>query len=249
MTPEIFPNPPPRNLELVNGEAHVFCAALDQPLSRLERFEAILSANERARAARFVFTPDRNRFVAARAILREILAWLLHANPAQLAFTYGVHGKPRLASPVAGQFLHFNLAHSDALAVYIVSAQNAVGIDVERIRPIRGVRAIVAQFFSARENAEWRLLSAGRKTTAFFEYWTCKEALLKAAGNGLDQQLKLLNQIEIVPPCDAVSQLNSAKVASEFSDFSVYLLKPARGYQAAAAIKNSRAPYCWKWPA
>jgi 4'-phosphopantetheinyl transferase len=245
--PEICFNPPPQNLELRNGEAHVFCAALDQPPSRLECFEEILSDDERARAARFVFARDRDRFVAGRGILREILGWLLHADPARLAFAYGEHGKPKLAAPVAERFLHFNLAHSDALAVYLVSAQAAVGIDLERVRPLRDAEAIAARFFPARQNAEWRSLSTDRRERAFFERWTHKEALLKAIGCGLGAPL---NQIQVpLSPDHGASRPLSSQSTADVLNFIVHLLTPVPGYQAAAATRSSGAPTCWKWPA
>ena len=56
MTPEIPFNPPPENLAPANGDIHVFCASLDQPLARMEQLaEMMLSADERRRAARFIF--------------------------------------------------------------------------------------------------------------------------------------------------------------------------------------------------
>ncbi|HXI73881.1 MAG TPA: 4'-phosphopantetheinyl transferase superfamily protein [Verrucomicrobiae bacterium] len=231
MTSEIIFNRPPRNLQLADGAVHVFCAALDPSPSRLEYFETILSADERARAARFVFAQDRNRFLAGRGMLREILGRLLHADPAQPVFAYGQHGKPRLAGPVDGRFLHFNLAHSDALAIYIVSGQGSVGIDVERVRPVREAEAIMSQFFSARENAEWRALPPARRMEAFFAYWIRKEALLKAGGGSL------------------AARSGSVLADSIHSGFSLHLLTPVVGYQAAAAIKGAGAPHCWGWPA
>jgi 4'-phosphopantetheinyl transferase len=245
--PEIGFGPPPQNLELRNGEAHVFCAALDLPPLRRERFEEILSADERARAARFVLARDRDRFAAGRGLLREILGWLLRADPARLVFARGEYGKPRLAAPVAGCFLHFNLAHSDALAVYIVSARGEVGIDVERVRPLRDAEAIAARFFSARENAEWRSLPADRRERAFFEHWTRKEALLKAIGCGLGAPP---NQIQDpLAPGLGASRLASSRSTPDVSSFVVHRLTSVPGYQAAAATRSACAPSCWKWPA
>jgi len=245
MTPKIPFDPPPRNLELVNGDTHVFYAALDPPLSRLVRFAEILSADERARAGRYRFERDRNRFLAGRGTLREILGWLLHVEPACLVFACGDRGKPRLAAPVGGRLLYFNLAHSDALAVYAVSAQYEVGIDVERIRPIGEAEAIATRFFSARENAEWRSVPAERRTEAFFSLWTYKEALLKAAGVGLGGPF---NQMDfLLPPSQPAPVPPSAKAQSAISRYFLYSLVPADGYTGAAATKAHDAPFCWKW--
>lgn len=246
MTPEILFDPPPRNLELVNGDTHIFCASLDQPLARLEQFAETLSADERARAARFVFKRDRNRFLAGRGQLREILGWLLHTRPAQLTFAYGDHGKPRLAAPVAGRFLFFNLAHADALAVCAVSARHEVGIDIERVRPIREAEEIAAHFFSTRENAEWRSLPAGQQMEAFFNCWTGKEALLKATGTGLGGPFAQV--VEAGLNCGrSLGGSGSANAAAGFSDFFLHPLTPARGYTGTLATKDAGMPCCWGW--
>lgn len=245
MTPEIPFNPPPHNLELANGDAHVFCALLDQPLSRLEQFAGILSADERARAGRFVFQRDRTRFLAGRGQLREILGWLLGTDPAKLVFAYGEQGKPQLAKPFGGRFLYFNLAHADRLATYIVSAHHEVGIDIERIRPVREAEEIVARFFSPRENEEWRSLPVGQQMQAFFNLWTRKEAQLKANGSGLAGRFV---QAERQPNPGKLARLSNATNSADiFSNYSLHSLTPAYGYVGAAATKNAGAPYCWQW--
>ena len=246
MVPEILFNSPPRNLELVDGESHIFCASLDLPVSRLDQLEALLSKPERLRANRFVFGRDRNHFVAGRGLLREILGRLLHVDPAQLGFTYGINGKPRLAAPVDGRILQFNLAHADSLAVYIIAGRGDVGIDVELVRPICEIQNIMAQFASARENTEWRSLPASRRLEAFFECWTRKEALVKAVGGSLGEQP---DQFKF-PPLDGSGRLQFGfvKTATGISTFSLEILTPACGYMAAAAFKGAGLPQCWGWP-
>lgn len=243
---EDFLNPPPRNLELRNGEAHIFCGRLDQSLDRLRHFAGILSEDERVRAGRFAFMRDRNRFLAGRGMLREILGRLLRTNPAGLRFAYGIKGKPRLAAPVDGRFLKFNLAHADTLAVYIVSARSAVGVDIERIRPIPEAAAIMSQFFSPQENEAWRSLPAEHQAGAFIEYWTCQEALLKAIGGSLGSRLirscfkSIADRISPTP--------GTLRMVSNTTAFSLYLPPPFCGYQAAAAIQGECPPTCWSWP-
>jgi 4'-phosphopantetheinyl transferase len=246
LAPEILFDPAPRNLEAVNGEAHVFGVTLDQPSSRLEFFGGILSADERARAARFVFARHRNRFVARRGMLREILGRLLRADPAHLVFTCGAHGKPRLATPVGGRLLHFNLAHSDALAVYVVSAQSEVGVDVERIRPVPEAGEIASRFFSPREYRAWRVLRSRRRLEAFLHCWTRHESLLKAVGIGLCGSLDQ-SEAPLLHGC-ATQRRASAGVAAALAGFSLHPLAVARGYQAVAATRSVNAPCCWQWP-
>ena len=224
MTSEILFDQTPEKVELTNGEIHIFCASLDPPRPQLEQFAETLSKDERQRAARFYFEKDKARFVAGRGILREILGWLLEAGPRELVFSRESRGKPQLAGPAAGGFLHFNLAHCDSLAIYAVSRAHEVGVDLERIRPIFETEEIVAHCFSDRERAQWLSLPGDSRGEAFFNCWTRKEASLKAGGQGIGGSL-----------------FNAAQ-------FSLRSLTPAMDYTAAVAVKCRDARVnCWKW--
>ncbi|HSY18360.1 MAG TPA: 4'-phosphopantetheinyl transferase superfamily protein [Candidatus Acidoferrales bacterium] len=233
MTSDIPFQPPPENLKPANGEVHVFYAPLNQPQERLEQFSKTLSEDENQRARRFHFGKDKSRFIAGRGMLRKILGWLLKVKPVDLAFSYGAHGKPRLALPTAENFLHFNVAHSDSVAVYAFSPVHEVGIDIERIRPLREVEDMVAHFFSETERTQWRSLPAAAKTTAFFNCWVRKEALLKARGKGIGEPL---NSIEVLFGGNFFSA----------APFSLHSLLPALDHVAAVAVK-CRDPliHCW----
>ena len=87
MTPEILFDPPPEKLELTNGEIHSFLRHAWFIPPRMEQFSETLSTDdEHQRAARFHFEKDRRWFVAGRGILREILGWLIGAEPHELLF-------------------------------------------------------------------------------------------------------------------------------------------------------------------
>jgi 4'-phosphopantetheinyl transferase len=245
--PQIPFEPPPRNLELLPGATHVFCVALDQAVGRFDQLAKTLSGDEHDRAARLAFGLHRNRFIAARGILREVLGWLLHADPAQLVFAYGEHGKPRLATPVGARLVQFNLAHSDGLAVYVVSASGPVGVDVERIHRVREAESIMKRFFSSREQREWSAVPVRNRTSAFFQFWTRKESLLKALGIGLGGPLQRFDLLPIGDPSREPASF--VTVITPFSTFYVHSVIPARGYMAATAAQSPDAPLCWSWPA
>lgn len=83
------------------------------------------------------------------------------------------HGAPR---PSNGN--HWSLTHKERY-VAAVTALHPVGIDIERIRPVRkGMHQRLAG------EAEWNLAPEVTRTL-FFRYWTAKEAVLKAVGKGL----------------------------------------------------------------
>lgn len=92
----------------------------------------------------------------------------------------GANGKPQV-----GARLRFNLAHSDNVAVCALALDREVGIDVERVRPVRNLDALARRVLSEREYVAFR---ASGSEEAFFTAWTRKEAVLKARGEGLRRE-------------------------------------------------------------
>jgi len=149
----------------------------------VRQLRATLSSDEEARAQRFCFERDRWRFIVARGLLRQLLASYVDRSPVDLLFRYGENGKPELAFPP--QSLHFNLSHSERMAVYAFSLEGPVGIDIERIREMPDWASIAATCFHPSEVAAMRDLAEPARRLAFFRAWTRQEALLKATGVGL----------------------------------------------------------------
>lgn len=156
------------------GEVHVWVARLGTD------DDADLSTEERERAARLLFEGDRRRFVAAHVFLRRVLAQYLGCTPDAVPIAPGASGKPQL-----GSSLRFNLAHSDDVAVCALALDREVGIDVERVRPVRDLDALARRVLSKREYAAFR---ASGDERAFLTAWTRKEAVLKARGEGLARE-------------------------------------------------------------
>lgn len=144
---------------------------LTQPHARLAAFEALLSEDERERAARLT---DRSRWIVARAALRTVLARELAVAPGALRFALGPHGKPELP----GTSLRFNLSHSGDRAVIAVAGVE-VGVDVERTarRSSAVERTLTA--------AERAALTGADRHVELLRVWCRKEALAKALGGGL----------------------------------------------------------------
>jgi len=167
------------------SEIHVWRAYLDCEESVLRQFEATLAADEKDRASRFHFQRDRNSFIAARGVLRELLGRYLNRSPAQLEFCYSPLGKPALRrEPLEGS-VQFNVSHSHGLALFSFAIERQLGVDVELIRPDFGGEEIAERYFSPREIMELRALPSSLRAEGFFLCWTRKEAYVKARGEGL----------------------------------------------------------------
>jgi len=171
--------------ELAPGEIHVWRASLSADDATLRSLEATLADQERERARRFIFARDRDRYVAARGVLRDLLGKYLRRAPESIEFAYGPFGKPVIASAASRPEIRFNLSHSHGLVVVAIGREREVGIDVELIRPDFASEAIAKRYFSAKEIDELSKLPPELRTEGFFLCWTRKEAYIKAKGDGL----------------------------------------------------------------
>lgn len=238
--------PPPPSLDLPPGHLHLWRVPQDVPAAALDRYWPILDLGEQARATRFYFARDKNRYVVSRAVLRLVIGRYLSRPPEQISFTYTGHGKPVLA-PIQGERLQFNVSHSGGLAMMAFCLDAEVGIDVEKQRPLDDGEQIAERFFSASEVAVFQSLPAGQRTEAFFNCWTRKEAYIKAIGEGLSCPLNVFD-VTLAPgePARLLRIRGSETAAAAWSLFS---LEPGTGFGAAVAIpgRNWQLSY-WHWP-
>ncbi len=146
---------------------------------------AILAASEKERASRFHRPQDQALFGMTRAALRILLSASAGVAPGELAFSEGASGKPRLA----GGGPQFNVSHSGSFALIGISPSRPVGVDIEAIRPRGDELDIARAFFSVAECRALEARSAGGRLLAFYQIWTCKEAVLKACGRGIGEHL------------------------------------------------------------
>ena len=176
--------------QLAPGDGAAPCGALvlfslDVPDEARSVLHALLSDEERARAARFLFPELAARFIVAHARLRLLLADVLGIAAADIELTAGEFGKPRLAGDAAGSSVHFNLSHSGGWGLVGWARQREIGVDVECWRPMRDERALVHRFFSPHEIAAYESLPPPGRTEGFFNCWSRKESYIKAVGRGL----------------------------------------------------------------
>jgi 4'-phosphopantetheinyl transferase len=210
-------------------------------------FLGTLAADERARAERFYFQRDRERFVVARAALRAILGGYLNSTPESLSFCYGSRGKPALAADCSQDAIRFNVSHSGDVALYAVTRAREVGVDVELIRPELNAERLAERFFSPREIDTLRTLPADLRRHAFFLAWTRKEAYVKATGDGLSLPL---NQFAVsLIPGEPAALLSAEGDPREALRWSLRELTPGPGYVAALAVEgHGWSLACWDWP-
>jgi 4'-phosphopantetheinyl transferase len=171
-------------LRLDEGTIQVWFADLDVDAAPLRSAWALLSADERHRAAGYRVVRSRSRFVLRRALLRTILGRYLGRRPAGIRFRLGTWGKPFVDSQADG-WLRFNVSHCRGGALFAVTRDTEVGVDLERPRPGFDCEGFVDRYFSPAERADFGRLRPSIRTAAFFNAWTRKESYVKALGSGL----------------------------------------------------------------
>lgn len=205
----------------------------------------LLDAEEQARARRFHFAADRQRFIAAHGLVRCILGWYLAVPPPRLAFAAGPRGKPRLTAG-SGSDLCFNLSHAYDVALLALAHGREVGVDIEAVRPGFASEQIAEQFFAPAEVAELRSLPAALQDEAFFACWTRKEAYIKARGDGVS--LPLQSFTVTLAPGEPPQLVDVNGHTQEAQRWTLEDLGLRPDYRGALVIEGNRRALRWYTP-
>ena len=231
---------------LRGDEVHVWLADLNQPAAVIEAYLSLLSVDERERAESFLFQRDRDHYILARGILREIVARYLKIEPKLLCFAYNAFGKPALVCETGQPPLRFNISHSHEIALYAVGYDRELGIDVEYIRQDIAAMEIAEHFFSSLEIAALRSVSPNQQTEAFYKCWTRKEAYIKAVGQGFSRSL---DQFDVsLSPGEPAVILRSHDNEAETLNWTLREIALGSSYAAAVTVEGSGwSLSCWEW--
>jgi 4'-phosphopantetheinyl transferase len=190
--------------------------------------ESLLSEVEIARSTRLRRDEDRARQKLGAVLLRVAAGSALGVPPAQVVVDRtcprctAPHGRPMLP----GTGLHASITHSGDLVGLALTALAPVGLDVERISDvdIEGLSRLVLHPDEKAPDPD-----------AFFTFWTRKEAVVKATGDGLGAPLAQVRVSEPAEPPELLAYPDrAAPPAAYLAD-----LHPADGYRAALAVLSA----------
>jgi 4'-phosphopantetheinyl transferase len=207
---------------------------LNTPAPVNHDYRNLLSPIEIERADRFVFEHLTRSYELSHGALRMLLAQTLNCRAREVEFTYGPRGKPFLKGDSRTKF---NMAHSGSLALYAVTADVEIGVDVEEMREVPDMEQIAARYFCDAEAADLKAVGGGKPAMeAFFRCWTRKEAYIKAVGDGLYIPLDQF-QVTLSPdePARFVHISHDAGVAARWA---LQHLDPASNYIGALAYED-----------
>ena len=187
-------------VELREDAIHLWQLDLDRPSEPLPTLAALLDPQEQQRAQRFHFPVHRQRYVVRKAMLRQILARYLAVDAAAIAFVEDDLGKPRLADSSAERGICFNTSHCEGRSVCAMIRDRSIGVDLETFSRSRDFEwpQMSQQFAHPREQNYLRALPTQTRAQAYLRLWTLKEALVKARGQGLSQDLRDLELTSVL---------------------------------------------------
>ncbi|MFK7935881.1 MAG: 4'-phosphopantetheinyl transferase superfamily protein [Saprospiraceae bacterium] len=201
----------------------------------LAKLNELLSDEECAKVKRYRQKKDKLLSVVARGNLRRLLGKQLRQSPQSLIIGKGVHGKPQLEN--TNTYVDFNVSHAGSKVLVAVDQseeratqrESHLGIDIEKVNPLVDIQIIAKYYFSDREL--YLINQSPEPATTFFIYWTRKEALLKAAGVGLVDELSKVDvsksQTVVAPTGERASLVSGTFDLWTFTDINGYIVSLA----------------------
>ncbi|WP_267382733.1 4'-phosphopantetheinyl transferase family protein [Cyanobacterium sp. uoEpiScrs1] len=227
----------PNRLTLNSSDIHLWKQHLKVSDSEVNRYFEILDREEKIKAKKFCFEEHQRRFIVARGALKIILSRYLNIPASTVEFTYSLRGKPKLTNKLGGDKLQFNLSHSHELAIYGVTYNHVIGVDLEYIRSVSEAKKLAKRFFCSREYNHISLLTPPTLEKTFFKLWTAKEAYLKAIGEGIGRGL---DQVEV--SLDSFPKFLKLPNNQSLLNWNISFLIPHSNYQGAVVFHTNK----WK---
>ena len=164
-------------------------------------YRRYLSKEEQAKVDRFHFEKDQTRYTLSHGILNQLIVSYLKIGLTDVLFEKNEKQKPFIKG---FPHLQFNLTYSlDFILIAFRFCDKTqmdyshlqIGVDVEDVNRNIDIALIIKDYFTFEEQNE--ILNSPSPANVFFKLWTRKEALVKATGTGLTNQLKTYN---LFPP-------------------------------------------------
>jgi len=173
---------------------------------------------------------------------RRVLSRYAAVAPSDLQFVLNEHGKPALAE--ATHALEFNLSHSGEWLACAVTAGSPVGVDLEYRHSRRATMKVARRFFREEEVAALQVCRGARQRDRFYDFWTLKEAAVKARGETLVPGLRSRGfELSFRPGLERETA-RIAVTTADVADMAHYcLLDPLAGYRVAICwLSTARLP-------
>lgn len=178
-----------------------------------------------------VFQQTANR----RFYLRLLLGAYLGIPGKDIKINRRIKGRPELDSSLSNGELDFNVARSKDCYLIGISSGATIGVDLEIADRRSGKpMALARRYFSDAETAALAALGEDELHSAFMHTWACKEAIVKASGLGIANQLcRFTVDVDPANP-PAVLHMDD----DDHSAWKLAAAEPAQGAIAMVAVRQ-----------
>ena len=170
-----------------------------------------------------------------RFYLRLLLGAYLGLPGKDIHITRRIKGRPELDSAQSKSELDFSVARSNSCYLIGISSGVTIGVDLEVADRRAGKPlALARRYFSATETEALSALNEDKLQAAFMHAWSCKEAIVKASGLGIANQLCRFT-VDINP--DNPPALLDMQ-GDDPGAWKLAMAEPAKGAIAAIAVRQ-----------
>lgn len=164
-------------------QATIWLANLDGlPGELVPEWAATLSEGEQRRYRAFVRAERQRQFVAGRVLLRQALGSVAGVPPAAIVVEEQLARAPAAMLSTGRAAPYFSISHSGAWVACAVSAQVALGLDIELRDSSRDHVALARQAFGEAQAAALAAMPEPARLSAFYDMWCREEATFKLGG-------------------------------------------------------------------
>ena len=140
------------------------------------------SADYQEKIKRYRRWQDAQLSLLGRILLFKGIEEIYKQKPHDKVIQHTKYNKPYFDDDL----IQFNISHSGGIVVCALSDEHEIGIDIEIVTDIE-----IDDFKFQMTEKEWdKIIISSNKKDSFFDYWTQKEAVIKAHGHGLTIPLK-----------------------------------------------------------
>lgn len=156
----------------------------------LERFCSWFSPSELHVCKSYRFKKDQHTYLIAHALLRAALSRCCDVHPARWTFHKNAYQKPYISEPTNTRHLHFNISHTEGMVAAAITRIGSIGVDVESLSRETIENGVAQEVLSEVEYRDYMQQTGTAQHTRLLQYWTLKEAYVKATGRGITAGLK-----------------------------------------------------------
>ena len=178
-------------MEISPATAYLWFSFLEeiQDETLIAEYRRLLPSSERDKLGRYRFDRHKKRYLVGRALIRTVLSSCTGVAPDQITLARETRGRPYLLKSGKKPAPQFSLSYTDGLVAVALTSECRVGVDIENTTRDIDCLEIAESYFAPAEYMELKQLPQPLQKERFFEFWTLKEAYMKAQGSGLQMPL------------------------------------------------------------